>query len=61
MKTRTIILTIVLCAFIVVSCTNKQKQQNATIGSADSITSIVIKDNFFYTKKGYNSYCKCSN
>lgn len=44
MKTRTIILTIVLCAFIVVSCTNKQKQQNAIIGSADSTTEIVIAE-----------------
>lgn len=52
MKTRTIILTIVLCAFIVVSCTNKQKQQNAIMGSTDSITSIVIKDKIFLYEKG---------
>lgn len=44
MKTRTIILTIMLCAFIVVSCTNKQKQQNVIIGGADSTTEIVIAE-----------------
>lgn len=41
MKSRMIILIIVLCIFVV-SCTNNQKQQNTIIGGADGTTEIVI-------------------
>lgn len=45
MKSRAIILIIALCTSIV-SCTNKQKQQNTIIGGADGTTEITIaKDN----------------
>ncbi len=43
MKLRTVILIIALCTSIV-SCTNKQKQQNTIIGGADDTTEIVITE-----------------
>lgn len=43
MKSRAIILIIALCTSIV-SCTNKQKQQNTIIGGADGTTEITIAE-----------------
>lgn len=43
MKSRAIILIIAFCTSIV-SCTNKQKQQNTIIGGADGTTEIVIAE-----------------
>lgn len=43
MKSRAIILIITLCTSIV-SCTNKQKQQNTIIGGADGTTEITIAE-----------------
>lgn len=55
MKSRAIILIVAFCTSIV-SCTNKQKQQNTIIGGADGSTEIVIAEDTQSTKRRENGW-----